>query len=139
MMKRNLVLLALVVMLAIAPLLIHPPGTAEFAGADGQAELVIGEIAPDYVPIGHRYSIAELLNQCPDESELTCTEHGASPACAQSWPQARGMAASSADSRGGVPTSPRTVGGAGGGRGASGGAGGGEGDCMLNVGEDQIG
>jgi cobalt/nickel transport protein len=50
MMKRNLVLLALVVMLAIAPLLIHPPGTAEFAGADGQAELVIGEIAPDYVP-----------------------------------------------------------------------------------------
>lgn len=50
MMKRNLVLLALVVMLAIAPLLIHPPGTVEFAGADGQAELVIGEIAPDYVP-----------------------------------------------------------------------------------------
>lgn len=50
MLKRNLALLAGVIALAILPLLIHPPGTAEFSGADGQAEGVIAENAPDYTP-----------------------------------------------------------------------------------------
>ncbi|MEN2978365.1 MULTISPECIES: energy-coupling factor ABC transporter substrate-binding protein [Tistrella] len=50
MIKRNLAMLAAVAALAIAPLLIHPPGTVEFAGADGEAEAMITEIHPDYQP-----------------------------------------------------------------------------------------
>lgn len=50
MIKRNLAMLAAVAALAIAPLLIHPPGTVEFGGADGEAEVMITEINPDYQP-----------------------------------------------------------------------------------------
>lgn len=50
MMKQNLILLSLVGGLAIAPLLIHRDGTAEFTGSDGQAEALITEINPDYKP-----------------------------------------------------------------------------------------
>jgi cobalt/nickel transport protein len=49
-MNKNLILLLAVVALAIAPLFIHAGGTAEFSGADGQAEGVIGEMHPDYQP-----------------------------------------------------------------------------------------
>ena len=50
MLKQNLILLSIVGGLAIAPLLIHRDGTAEFSGADGQAEALITEINPDYKP-----------------------------------------------------------------------------------------
>lgn len=45
--KINLILL-LVVAIALVPLIFM--GDSEFAGADGEAEGIIGEIAPDYVP-----------------------------------------------------------------------------------------
>ncbi|MGA3674173.1 energy-coupling factor ABC transporter substrate-binding protein [Lysinibacillus agricola] len=47
-MKKNLLLLAIVVFLAIIPLFIQKG--AEFEGADGQAEAAIGEINTDYEP-----------------------------------------------------------------------------------------
>ncbi|WP_374382770.1 energy-coupling factor ABC transporter substrate-binding protein [Dongia sp.] len=47
MLKRNLLLIAAVIALAILPLAMH--GTsATFSGSDGQAETAIGEIAPGY-------------------------------------------------------------------------------------------
>ncbi|WP_303981249.1 energy-coupling factor ABC transporter substrate-binding protein [Dongia mobilis] len=49
MFKRNLLLLAAVIALAIGPLMYH--GTnAEFGGSDGQAEEMITQIQPDYQP-----------------------------------------------------------------------------------------
>ena len=50
MMKRNLLMLAGVVGLAVLPLFLHAGGDAEFSGADGQAEEVISAIRPDYQP-----------------------------------------------------------------------------------------
>ena len=47
-MKKNLLLLAIVVFLAIIPLFIQKG--AEFEGADGQAEAALGEISADYEP-----------------------------------------------------------------------------------------
>lgn len=41
-------LIAIVILLAVAPLLLVPG--SEFGGADGQAEEAIGEVAPDYAP-----------------------------------------------------------------------------------------
>lgn len=46
--KKNIALLLLAVLIAALPLFLLPE--AEFAGADGQAEELIGEIAPDYEP-----------------------------------------------------------------------------------------
>jgi cobalt/nickel transport protein len=50
-MKKNLLLLFIVIILAVVPLFIQQG--AEFGGADGQAEEAIGEIAPDYKPWFH--------------------------------------------------------------------------------------
>ncbi len=50
-MKKNILLLLIVVLLAIIPLFIQKG--AEFGGADGQAEEAIGQIAPDYEPWFH--------------------------------------------------------------------------------------
>lgn len=47
-MKKNLVLIAIVVILAIIPLFVQRG--AEFGGADGQAEKVITQINPEYEP-----------------------------------------------------------------------------------------
>ena len=47
-MKKNLLLLAIVVLLAIIPLFIQKG--AEFGGADGEAEATIGEINAEYEP-----------------------------------------------------------------------------------------
>jgi cobalt/nickel transport protein len=47
-MKKNLLLLFVVILLTVIPLFILKG--AEFGGADGQAEQVISEIAPDYKP-----------------------------------------------------------------------------------------
>jgi len=47
-MKKNLLLLGLVVILAIFPLFIQKG--AEFGGADGEAEAAIGEINSSYKP-----------------------------------------------------------------------------------------
>lgn len=47
-MKKNLLLLALVVVLAVFPLFLQKG--AEFGGADGQAEELITQINPDYKP-----------------------------------------------------------------------------------------
>ncbi|GAB4265976.1 energy-coupling factor ABC transporter substrate-binding protein [Thermincola ferriacetica] len=47
-MKRNVLLLLLVVALVIIPFVINKD--AEFGGADGKAEEVITEIQPDYKP-----------------------------------------------------------------------------------------
>ncbi len=47
-MKKNLVLIIMLCALVILPLLMNRG--AEFAGADGQAESFIAEIAPDYKP-----------------------------------------------------------------------------------------
>lgn len=47
-MKRNVLLLLLVVALVIIPFVINKD--AEFGGADGKAEKVITEIQPDYKP-----------------------------------------------------------------------------------------
>lgn len=49
-MNKNLIMLAAVIALAVLPLVIHAGGDAEFSGADGQAEGVITELHPDYVP-----------------------------------------------------------------------------------------
>jgi len=46
--KRNIILLIIVVLLSIVPLLIAKD--AEFAGADGQAEVLINEINDEYEP-----------------------------------------------------------------------------------------
>lgn len=50
MLKKNLLLLGIVVALAIAPLYIHRDGTALFGGADNAAQNLITEIHPDYKP-----------------------------------------------------------------------------------------
>jgi cobalt/nickel transport protein len=47
-MKKNIFLIAFVILLTILPLFIQKD--AEFAGADGQAEQVITQINPDYKP-----------------------------------------------------------------------------------------
>lgn len=47
-MKKNLLLIAIVIFLTVLPLFMQKG--AEFAGADGQAEVVITQIAPDYKP-----------------------------------------------------------------------------------------
>jgi cobalt/nickel transport protein len=48
MLKRNLLLLLAVVILAVGPLLLHGRGGAEFTGSDDQAEAMITQIKPDY-------------------------------------------------------------------------------------------
>jgi cobalt/nickel transport protein len=50
-MKKNIILLLIVMILGVVPLFIQKG--AEFSGADGQAEEVIGKIAPDYKPWFH--------------------------------------------------------------------------------------
>lgn len=45
---KNLLLLFFVILLAILPLFLQKD--AEFGGADGQAEEMIGELAPSYEP-----------------------------------------------------------------------------------------
>ncbi|MFC3883456.1 energy-coupling factor ABC transporter substrate-binding protein [Bacillus songklensis] len=50
-MKKNMILLLIVIILAVVPLFIQHG--AEFGGSDGQAEEAIGEIAPDYKPWFH--------------------------------------------------------------------------------------
>ena len=52
MLKRNLLLLAGVIALAAVPLVVYRPSEDKeiFAGADGQAEEVIGEVKPEYEP-----------------------------------------------------------------------------------------
>lgn len=47
-MKKNLILILIVVLLAVFPLFIQKG--AEFGGADGEAESEIGNIAPEYEP-----------------------------------------------------------------------------------------
>ncbi|ETT86302.1 energy-coupling factor ABC transporter substrate-binding protein [Viridibacillus sp. FSL R5-0477] len=47
-MKKNLILISIVVILAIFPLFIQKG--AEFGGADGEAEAAIGEINASYEP-----------------------------------------------------------------------------------------
>jgi len=46
--KKNMLFLAIVVILAVIPILMNKG--AEFGGSDGQAEEAIGEIHPDYQP-----------------------------------------------------------------------------------------
>lgn len=46
--KKNIILLLLVVIIAITPLIINK--NAEYGGADGEAEVLIQEINPDYEP-----------------------------------------------------------------------------------------
>lgn len=46
--KTNMILVILAVVLIITPLVINP--NAEYGGADGEAETLITEIAPDYEP-----------------------------------------------------------------------------------------
>ena len=52
MLKRNLLLLAGVIALAAVPLVLYRPSEDKevFAGADGQAQDVIGEVKPEYEP-----------------------------------------------------------------------------------------
>ena len=45
---KNTILIAIVVIISVVPLLVLKD--AEFAGADGIAENIISEIAPDYEP-----------------------------------------------------------------------------------------
>lgn len=47
-MKKNLLLLMIVILLTIMPLFLQKG--AEFGGADGEAEEAIGEMSPDYEP-----------------------------------------------------------------------------------------
>jgi cobalt/nickel transport protein len=47
-MKKNMLLLLVVIILAVIPLFIQKG--AEFGGADGQVEEAISKIAPDYKP-----------------------------------------------------------------------------------------
>lgn len=46
--RKSAILIGLVIILAVIPLLINPG--SEFGGADGEAEGVITEINPSYVP-----------------------------------------------------------------------------------------
>lgn len=46
--KQNIVLLILFLLLIFHPLLLNPE--AEYAGSDGNAEIAIEELAPDYEP-----------------------------------------------------------------------------------------
>lgn len=46
--KQNIILFTLIIIIAITPLILK--GDSEFGGADGEAEGVIQEIAPDYEP-----------------------------------------------------------------------------------------
>lgn len=46
--KKNLILFLIAVAIVLVPLIFV--GDSEFAGADGEAEGLIGEINPDYVP-----------------------------------------------------------------------------------------
>lgn len=46
--RNNLILLALAVLITVVPLIILP--AAEYGGADGQAEVAITEISPEYEP-----------------------------------------------------------------------------------------
>lgn len=48
MMKKNILLICLVVILAIVPLVFNKD--AEFGGADGQAQDHISVVSPDYTP-----------------------------------------------------------------------------------------
>ena len=50
MLKRNLLLGAAVVALAVLPLAMHAGSGTEFAGADGQAEAAIATLSPAYEP-----------------------------------------------------------------------------------------
>lgn len=45
---KNIILIILVILLAIVPLWMK--GDAEFGGADGQAEVAITQVQPDYEP-----------------------------------------------------------------------------------------
>ena len=54
-MKKNIVLLVLVVILMIVPFVIPSNKEAEFSGADGMAEEAITEIQPDYKPWFHSF------------------------------------------------------------------------------------
>ena len=47
-MKKTWILIALVILLAVIPLFLTQG--AEFGGADGEAEVAISEIQPDYIP-----------------------------------------------------------------------------------------
>ncbi len=47
-MKKNLILIAMLCALIVIPLLMNPG--AEFSGADGQAQSLITQVSPDYVP-----------------------------------------------------------------------------------------
>lgn len=46
--KQNIILLIITILLIIAPLALNK--NAEYGGADGEAEDLIGEVAPDYEP-----------------------------------------------------------------------------------------
>lgn len=46
--KQNIILLAITILLIVAPLVLNK--NAEYGGADGEAEDLIGEVAPDYEP-----------------------------------------------------------------------------------------
>ncbi len=50
MLKRNLLLLAAVVGLAIVPLVMHHGGSAEFGGSDNQAAKLVETLRPGYQP-----------------------------------------------------------------------------------------
>lgn len=50
-MKKNIILLLIVIILGVGPLFIQKG--AEFGGSDGQAEAAVGKIAPDYKPWFH--------------------------------------------------------------------------------------
>lgn len=50
MLKQNLLILAAVAALAIAPLVIHRNGGAAFGGADNNAAALVTTINPDYKP-----------------------------------------------------------------------------------------
>ncbi len=54
-MKKNIILLTLVVILMIVPFFIPGNKEAEFGGADGMAEEAITEIQPDYEPWFHSF------------------------------------------------------------------------------------
>jgi cobalt/nickel transport protein len=50
MMKRNLLMLLGVILLAALPLMIHRDGGSGFSGADAQATAQVAEIQPEYQP-----------------------------------------------------------------------------------------
>ncbi len=45
---KNLLLIAAVILMALVALMMNPTG--EFSGADGSAEILIGEVNPSYEP-----------------------------------------------------------------------------------------